>query len=204
MLDSLLQSLGSTSLAASLLASTTVVALAEMGDKTQLLSLMLAARFKTFWPIVAGITVATLANHGLAAMLGATLQAWLPGHYLHWILAISFIAIGLWLLVPDKLENLTVPAPNRLGIFGITVVAFFMAEMGDKTQIATLVLAARYEPVWAVTLGTTAGMLLANAPAVLLGQRFAERLPMALINKIAAALFILIGLWIAFFGRGAV
>jgi Ca2+/H+ antiporter, TMEM165/GDT1 family len=191
-------------IAPSLLTCTVVVALAEMGDKTQLLSLMLAARFKQFWPIVLGITVATLLNHGLAAALGATLQQWLPKWALPWVLAVSFIAIGLWLLKPDELGNTTVANQNRFGVFGITVVAFFLAEMGDKTQIATVALAARYQSIGVVTVGTTLGMLLANAPAVFLGQRFAERLPIALLNKLAAILFIAIGLWIAFFGQQAV
>ncbi len=190
--------------APALLTCTIVVALAEMGDKTQLLSLMLAARFKQFWPIVLGITVATLLNHGLAAALGATLQQWIPKWALPWVLAVSFIAIGLWLLRPDELGNTTVANQSRFGVFGITVVAFFLAEMGDKTQIATVALAARYQSIGVVTVGTTLGMLLANAPAVFLGQRFAERLPIALLNKLAAILFIAIGLWIAFFGQQAV
>jgi Ca2+/H+ antiporter, TMEM165/GDT1 family len=187
-------------IAPALLTCTIVVALAEMGDKTQLLSLMLAARFKQFWPIVLGITVATLLNHGLAAALGATLQQWLPKWALPWVLAVSFIAIGLWLLRPDELGNTTVANQSRFGVFGITVVAFFLAEMGDKTQIATVALAARYQSIGVVTVGTTLGMLLANAPAVFLGQRFSERLPIALLNKLAAILFIAIGFWIAFFG----
>jgi Ca2+/H+ antiporter, TMEM165/GDT1 family len=191
-------------IAPSLLTCTVVVALAEMGDKTQLLSLMLATRFKQFWPIVLGITVATLLNHGLAAALGATLQQWLPKWALPWVLAVSFIAIGLWLLKPDELGNTTVGDQSRFGVFGITVVAFFLAEMGDKTQIATVALAARYQSIGVVTVGTTLGMLLANAPAVFLGQRFAERLPIALLNKLAAILFIAIGLWIAFFGQQSV
>jgi Ca2+/H+ antiporter, TMEM165/GDT1 family len=191
-------------IAPSLLTCTVVVALAEMGDKTQLLSLMLALRFKQFWPIVLGITVATLLNHGLAAALGATLQQWLPKWALPWVLAGSFIAIGLWLLKPDELGNTAVANQSRFGVFGITVVAFFLAEMGDKTQIATVALAARYQSIGVVTVGTTLGMLLANAPAVFLGQRFAERLPIALLNKLAAILFIAIGLWIAFFGQQAV
>jgi Ca2+/H+ antiporter, TMEM165/GDT1 family len=191
-------------IAPALLTSTIVVALAEMGDKTQLLSLMLAARFKQFWPIVLGITVATLLNHGLAAALGATLQQGLPKWALPWVLAVSFIAIGLWLLKPDELGDTTVANQSRFGVFGITVVAFFLAEMGDKTQIATVALAARYQSISVVTVGTTLGMLLANAPAVFLGQRFAERLPIALLNKLAAILFIAIGLWIAFFGQQSV
>jgi Ca2+/H+ antiporter, TMEM165/GDT1 family len=199
MFDSLLGAI-----APSLITCTVVVALAEMGDKTQLLSLMLAARFKQFWPIVLGITVATLLNHGLAVTLGASLQQWLPKSVLPWVLAASFIAIGLWLLKPDELGDTTVANQSRFGVFGITVVAFFLAEMGDKTQIATVALAARYQSIGVVTAGTTMGMLLANAPAVFLGQRFAERLPIALLNKLAALLFIAIGFWIAFFGQQAV
>jgi Ca2+/H+ antiporter, TMEM165/GDT1 family len=187
----------------SLLTCTLVVALAEMGDKTQLLSLMLAARFKQFWPIVLGITVATLLNHGLAAALGATIQQWIPKQLLPWVLAISFIAIGLWLLKPDQLDETPLADKGRLGVFGITVVAFFLAEIGDKTQIATIALAARYESILVVTLGTTFGMLLANAPAVYLGQRFAQKLPVKLLNRIAAVLFVATGLWIAFFGQQA-
>jgi Ca2+/H+ antiporter, TMEM165/GDT1 family len=187
----------------SLLTCTLVVALAEMGDKTQLLSLMLAARFKQFWPIVLGITVATLLNHGLAAALGSTIQQWIPRHLFPWVLAISFIAIGLWLLKPDQLDETPLADKGRLGVFGITVVAFFLAEIGDKTQIATIALAARYESILVVTLGTTFGMLLANAPAVYLGQRFAQKLPVKLLNRIAAVLFVATGLWIAFFGQQA-
>jgi Ca2+/H+ antiporter, TMEM165/GDT1 family len=198
MIEQFLNSIGP-----SLLTCTLVVALAEMGDKTQLLSLMLAARFKQFWPIVLGITVATLLNHGLAAALGATIQQWIPRHLLPWVLAISFIAIGLWLLKPDQLDETPLADKGRLGVFGITVVAFFLAEIGDKTQIATIALAARYESILVVTLGTTFGMLLANAPAVYLGQRFAQKLPVKLLNRIAAVLFVATGLWIAFFGQQA-
>ncbi len=196
MFEGLLQLFDANALASVLTTSTLVVALGEMGDKTQLLSVMLAVRFKAFWPILWGIFVATIINHGLAAALGGLIQQWIPAQILPWLLSLSFMAIGLWLLKPDELEEAELPAYNALGVFGITLVAFFIAEMGDKTQIATIALGARYEPLWAVTAGTTAGMLIANVPAVLLGQRFAERLPMRLINRIAATSFIVLGIWV--------
>jgi putative Ca2+/H+ antiporter (TMEM165/GDT1 family) len=180
----------------SFVVSTSVVALAEMGDKTQLLALILAARFRKPLPIVAGILVATLLNHGLAGALGAWLSTLFTPQTLGWIMAISFIAMGLWILVPDKLDEDDVAVPQKqMGVFFATLFAFFMAEMGDKTQFATIALAAQYQQVVMVVLGTTLGMMLANVPAVYLGHRFADRLPTKLVHSIAAVIFILIGVW---------
>ncbi len=174
--------------------STGVVALGEMGDKTQLLALLLAARFRTPRPIIAGILVATLANHALAAALGAWLTQVIDPQWLRWGLGLSFIAVSLWMLVPDKLDEPDTGAQrSRLGVFGITLVAFFLAEMGDKTQIATVMLAARYEALVTVTAGTTLGMMIANVPAVLLGERAVRFVPIAWVHRIAAALFLAIG-----------
>ena len=178
----------------SFLVSTSVVALAEIGDKTQLLSLILAARFRKPLPIVLGILVATLLNHGLAGALGAWLSTLFAPETLNWIMGISFIAMGLWILVPDKLDEQDVAVPQKqMGVFFATVVAFFLAEMGDKTQFATIALAAQYSDVLSVVLGTTLGMMMANAPAVYLGNRFAQRLPTKIIHMIAAIIFIAIG-----------
>jgi putative Ca2+/H+ antiporter (TMEM165/GDT1 family) len=175
--------------------STGAVALGEIGDKTQLLALVLAARYRRPAPIVAGIFVATLANHALAAALGAWLPQLLHGESLHWLLGFSFLAVGLWMLVPDKDDDpaLSRAAPRGLGVFGITLVAFFLAEMGDKTQIATVMQAAKYGSLVAVTAGTTRGMRLANVPAVLLGERALRVVPLAWVHRIAAALFALLG-----------
>lgn len=176
-----------------LLTSTGVVALGEMGDKTQLLALLLAARYRSPLPIIAGILVATLANHAGAAALGAWLSGWIDPGWLRWILGLSFIAVAVWMLVPDTAEDTTVAASPRLGVFGVTTLAFFLAEMGDKTQIATVMLAARYDsPVW-VTLGTTAGMMIANVPAVLLGDAIVKRVPIAWVHRITAVIFASIG-----------
>jgi Ca2+/H+ antiporter, TMEM165/GDT1 family len=173
--------------------STGVVALGEMGDKTQLLALMLAARFHKPWPIVAGILVATLANHALAAAVGAGVAQALGPDVLRWVIGLSFLAMAAWMLVPDKVDE--VGAGNaRWGIFGTTVVAFFLAEMGDKTQIATVALAARYAEAVAVVAGTTLGMMLANVPAVFLGDRVARLVPMRVVHGISAALFLVLGL----------
>jgi len=174
------------------LVSTGVVALGEMGDKTQLLALLLAARFKRPWPIVAGILVATLANHAAAGWLGAGIAAWLGPQVLRWVIGISFISMAAWMLVPDEADE----APGgtgRFGVFGTTVVAFFLAEMGDKTQIATVALAARYANLAAVVAGTTLGMMVANVPAVLLGDKVAKKVPMRLVHAIAAAIFGVLG-----------
>ncbi|MEY3815248.1 MAG: hypothetical protein RJA18_1715 [Pseudomonadota bacterium] len=184
--------------------STGVVALAEIGDKTQLLSLMLAARYpKHAWPIVSGILVATLVNHACAAYVGHWAASFLSADLLRWILGIGFLAIGLWLLIPDKLdedENAK-QAKGIWQIFILTSTLFFLAEMGDKTQIATIALGAKYESVLSVTLGTTLGMLgttlgmmLANAPAVWLGKQFTKRLPIRIVHLAAALIFIALGL----------
>ncbi|MFB0949488.1 MAG: TMEM165/GDT1 family protein [Burkholderiaceae bacterium] len=174
--------------------STSVVALAEMGDKTQLLSLILAARYRKPMPIVLGILVATLLNHAIAGALGAWLSSLMRPEVLNWVMAAAFIAMGLWILVPDKLDEDDVAVPKQqMGVFFATVVAFFLAEMGDKTQFATIALAAQYSDVLSVVLGTTLGMMMANAPAVYLGNRFAQRLPTKIIHMIAAIIFIAIG-----------
>ena len=171
-----------------------VVALAEMGDKTQLLALVLAARFRRPWPIVAGILVATLVNHALAGAVGAWLSTLLGPGALRWLLGGSFMLMALWMLVPDQLDQDLQQQP-RFGVFLTTVVVFFLAEMADKTQIATVMLAARYPDylVWVVA-GTTLGMLLANAPVVWLGERITRRLPIALVHRISAGLFAGMGL----------
>ena len=174
--------------------STSVVALAEMGDKTQLLSLILAARYRKPMPIVLGILVATLLNHAIAGALGAWLSSLMRPEVLNWVMAAPSIAMGLWILVPDKLDEDDVAVPKQqMGVFFATVVAFFLAEMGDKTQFATIALAAQYSDVFSVVLGTTLGMMMANAPAVYLGNRFAQRLPTKIIHMIAAIIFIAIG-----------
>ena len=180
--------------------STGTVALAEIGDKTQLLALLLAARFRKPWPIVAGILVATLLNHALAGWLGILLANWLTPTVLRWVVAASFIAIALWTLKPDKLdEEAALPGGN---VFAATVVAFFLAEIGDKTQVATVLLATRFDVLWQVVAGTTLGMLLANVPVVALGSRFAQRLPLRAARIVAALVFLALGLWAAVFGIG--
>ncbi|MEG3791457.1 TMEM165/GDT1 family protein [Lysobacter sp. CCNWLW3] len=176
--------------------STGTVALAEIGDKTQLLALLLAARFRRPWPIVAGILVATLLNHALAAWLGALVAQWLQPSVLRWIVAGSFLAVALWTLKPDKLDGEGERLPAR-GAFVATTIAFFVAEIGDKTQVATVLLAARYSPLWEVVAGTTIGMLLANVPVVLLGSRFADRLPLKAARLVAAVVFAALALWVA-------
>jgi putative Ca2+/H+ antiporter (TMEM165/GDT1 family) len=175
-----------------LLISTGVVALAEIGDKTQLLALVLTARYRKPWPIIFGILVATLANHALAGALGAWLAATIGPAAMRWILGVSFIAMAIWTLVPDKYQEDS--PPPRLGIFGTTAIAFFLLEMGDKTQIATVALAAQYDSLVAVVAGTTLGMLIANIPAVLLGEVAARRLPLRLVHGIAATIFLALGI----------
>ncbi len=175
------------------LVSTGVVALGEMGDKTQLLALLLAARFRKPVPIIAGIFVATILNHAGASALGAWLTHWLDPTWLRYGLGVSFLAVALWLLVPDKVDDLQVQPRGRLGVFGVTVVAFFLAEMGDKTQIATVMLAARYNDLFTVTAGTTLGMMAANVPAVLLGDKVVKWLPIAWVHRVAALIFAGIG-----------
>lgn len=175
------------------LISTGIVALAEIGDKTQLLSFVLAARYQRPWPIILGILVATVANHSLAGALGAWITTVIGAATLPWILGISFIAMAAWMLIPDKLDGAEAASP-RLGVFGATVLAFFFAEMGDKTQVATVALAAQYPATVAlVVLGTTLGMMIANAPAVLIGGRLADRMPVRLVHGIAAGVFAVLG-----------
>ena len=174
--------------------STGVVALGEIGDKTQLLALLLAARFRAPRPIILGILVATLANHALAAALGSWLTSVLDPDWLRWGLGTSFIAVALWMLMPDEVGNPVGGHGTRgLGVFGVTVIAFFLAEMGDKTQIATVMLAARYNALLAVIAGTTLGMMLANVPAVLLGEAAVKFVPIAWVHRIAAMVFAAIG-----------
>ena len=176
------------------LLSTGIVALAEMGDKTQLLALVLAARFRKPWPIVWGILVATIANHALAGALGAWVTTLISPQVLRWILGASFIAMAIWMLIPDKLDEGDAGKAPRFGVFGTTVLVFFLAEMGDKTQIATVMLAARYEPYLAVVAGTTLGMMLANAPVVWLGERVTRLLPLRVVHLVSALIFAGLGL----------
>ena len=171
------------------LVSTGIVALAEIGDKTQLLALLLAARFKKPWPIVLGILVATVANHALAGALGAWVTTQISAGVLRWILAASFVAMAIWMLVPDKLEDDGDAQPPRWGVFATTVLMFFLAEMGDKTQIATVMLAARFDAYLAVVAGTTFGMMLANAPVVWLGERVTRLLPLTVVHRVSALIF---------------
>lgn len=171
------------------LVSTGIVALAEMGDKTQLLALVLAARFRKPWPIVLGIFVATIANHAMAGALGAWFTTLIGPQALRWILGVSFIAMAAWMLIPDKLDDDEASGAPRFGVFGTTVVAFFLAEMGDKTQIATVMLVAQYQAyVWVVA-GTTLGMMLANAPVVWLGERVTRLVPLRVVHVVSALIF---------------
>ena len=173
-----------------LLVCVAAVTLAEIGDKTQLLALVLAVRYRRPWPIVAGILVATLFNHTLAAALGSWLRAHLSPDVLKWLVAVAFVAVAVWTLVPDRLEDQAEkPATSRFGVFGVTVLAFFLAEMGDKTQIATAILAARFDSLVAVVAGTTLGMLIADVPAVFAGHLAAGRIPMKVVRGTAAVLF---------------
>ncbi len=183
------------------LISTGIVALAEMGDKTQLLSLVLAARFRKPWPIVLGILVATLANHGLAGAVGSWVTTVLGPDVLRWVLGLSFIAMAVWMLIPDKLDDDETQDAPRMGVFLTTVVAFFLAEMGDKTQIATVMLAAQYQAWFAVVAGTTLGMMLANAPVVWLGDAITQRVPLRLVHMVSAVVFAVLGV-IALIGWG--
>lgn len=175
------------------LVSTGVVALGEIGDKTQLLALLLAARYRRPWPIMAGILAATLANHALAGAVGATVARLLGPDVLRWVVGVSFIAMAAWMLVPDKVDADAGGQPSRFGVFGTTVVAFFLAEMGDKTQIATVALAARYAEFYGVVAGSTFGLMLANVPVVWLGDAVAKKVSMRLVHAIAAAIFALLG-----------
>ncbi len=182
--------------------STGIVALAEMGDKTQLLALVLAARFRKPWPIVLGILVATVANHALAGALGAWVTTVLGPEALRWVLGVSFIAMALWMLIPDTLdEGDSAGKAPRLGVFGTTVLAFFLAEMGDKTQIATVMLAAQYHAWLWVVAGTTLGMMLANAPVVWFGERITRIVPIRVVHWVSAGVFAALGV-LAIFGWG--
>jgi len=174
------------------LISAAVVALGEIGDKTQLLALLLAARFKKPVAIIAGILVATLVNHALAGSIGAWIASQLAPQVLRWIVGLSFIAIALWALVPDKLDEDPKPR-GHAGVFLVTVTTFFLAEMGDKTQLATVALAARYPDLVAVVAGTTLGMLIADVPAVFVADRFAARMPLRWVRIAAAAVFAALG-----------
>ncbi len=175
--------------------STGIVTLAEMGDKTQLLALLLAVRFRKPWPIVWGILIATLANHALAGALGAWVTTFLGPTALRWVLGASFIAMALWMLIPDKLDVDEAATAPRFGVFTTTLVTFFLAEMGDKTQIATVMLAAQYNAfVWVVA-GTTLGMMLANAPVVWLGERITRRVPIRAVHVTSAVIFLVLGLF---------
>lgn len=186
----------------SFLVSAAVVAIAEIGDKTQLLALVLAAKFRKPIPIILGVLVATLANHAAAAAIGTWLTRVIGPDVMRWVLGISFIVMGIWTLIPDKpdLDDEKAPSPNGgWGVFGTTVAAFFLLEMGDKTQIATVALAAKYSNLALVTAGTTFGMMLANVPAVLLGDVAAKKLPLALVRAVAALIFVALGV-VALFG----
>jgi len=178
-----------------LLTSTAVVALAEIGDKTQLLAIVLATRFKRPLPIVLGILVATLANHFLAALAGEQAAAFFDGQWFRYAVAVSFIAMAAWTLIPDKFEE-EEARPERFGAFVTTLIAFFLVEMGDKTQIATIALGAQFQSVLAVMTGTTLGMMIANVPAVFLGHELIKRVPLATVRTIAALLFLAIGVWL--------
>ena len=179
----------------SLLVSIGVVALAEMGDKTQLLAFIMAARFKRPMIIIVGILMATLINHGLAGAVGAWLIAILSPQNLRWILGVSFIAMGCWTLIPDKIENDGAKVSMQFGVLGATFITFFLAEMGDKTQLATIALTAHYGTPVIIIIGTTIGLLLADIPAVLLGNKFADKIPMKLVRGVAASLFVLMGIF---------
>ena len=177
----------------SLLVSTGVVALAEIGDKTQLLAFILAARFKKPAPIILGILVATVVNHGLAGALGAWITSAINAEILRWVLALSFFGMAAWTLIPDKIEEEETQIAQRFGVFAATLVTFFLAEMGDKTQIATVAMAVHYVDAIKVVIGTTLGMLIADVPAVFVGDRLAAKIPMKLVHSIAAATFALLG-----------
>lgn len=179
-----------------ILTSTAVVALAEIGDKTMLLAILLATRFRKPLPIALGILVATLANHGIAALLGQTVAGLLEGVWFRYAVGAGFLAMAAWTLVPDKLDDDEAPRPSRFGAFLTTTIAFFIVEIGDKTQVATIALGAQFQDVLLVTLGTTAGMMLANVPAVWFGQKIVGLVPLKVVRTITAALFLVIGLWV--------
>ena len=174
------------------LISTGIVALAEIGDKTQLLAFILAAKFRKPLPIIMGILLATLANHGFAGALGSWITSLASPQTMRWVLGVSFIGMALWTLIPDKFDEEDAKLA-RFGVFGTTLLAFFLAEMGDKTQVATVALAAQYQALVAVVAGTTLGMMIANVPAVLLGDRIADRMPTKAVHAVAAAIFAVLG-----------
>lgn len=178
----------------SLLISTGVVALAEIGDKTQLLAFLLAARFKKPIPIILGILVATIFNHALAGALGAWITTVISPELLRWILGGSFIAMAIWTLIPDEIEEEETKIAKQFGVFGATLITFFLAEMGDKTQVATVAMAAHFSNALFVVAGTTLGMLIADIPAVFIGNKFASKIPMRLVHSVAAAIFAILGL----------
>ena len=186
----------------SLLVSTGVVALAEIGDKTQLLAFLLAARFKKPVPIILGILCATVINHGLAGALGAWITATISPDILRWILGVSFIGMAIWTLIPDQIEEDETQIFKRFGVFGATLVTFFFAEMGDKTQVATIAMAVHYGTAFLVVIGTTLGMLVADVPAVFAGDKLATKIPMKLVHSIAAGIFAILGV-ATLFGVGA-
>ena len=177
----------------SFLVSTGVVALAEMGDKTQLLAFLLAARFKRPLPIIAGIFLATIVNHGLAGALGAWITTTLGPHTMRWILGVSFLGMAIWTMVPDKIEEEETQVAHRFGVFGATLITFFLAEMGDKTQVATVAMAAHYMDAWKVVAGTTLGMLIADVPAVFLGDKLSAKLSLKWVHAAAALVFAALG-----------
>lgn len=174
------------------LVSTGIVALAEIGDKTQLLAFVLAARFRKPIPIIVGILVATIVNHAFAGALGAWITSTVAPETMRWVLGLSFIGMAVWTLIPDKLDE-DDARPARFGVLGTTLVAFFLAEMGDKTQVATVALAAQYHAFFAVVAGTTFGMMIANVPAVLLGERISHRMPVRTVHAVAAGIFAILG-----------
>ncbi|MFN9749351.1 MAG: TMEM165/GDT1 family protein [Burkholderiales bacterium] len=177
----------------SLFVSMGVVALAEIGDKTQLLAFILAARFKKPVPIILGILAATLVNHGLAGALGAWITSSVSPEILRWVLGASFIGMAIWTMIPDKIEEEETQVAKRFGVFGATLITFFLAEMGDKTQIATVAMAAHYAAPLMVVIGTTLGMLIADVPAVFVGDKLASKIPMKLVHSIAAGIFAVLG-----------
>jgi Ca2+/H+ antiporter, TMEM165/GDT1 family len=185
-----------------LLISTGVVALAEIGDKTQLLAFILAARFKKPVPIILGILLATIVNHGLAGAVGAWITTTVSPEILRWVLGLSFIAMAVWTMIPDTIEDEETQVARKFGVFGATLITFFLAEMGDKTQLATVALAAHYAQPVLVVIGTTLGMLLADVPAVFIGDRLGAKIPMKLVHAVAAAIFALLGV-ATLFGAGA-
>lgn len=177
-----------------LLVSTGVVALAEIGDKTQLLAFLLAARFKKPVPIILGILVATILNHGLAGAIGAWITHAVSPEILRWVLGASFIGMAIWTMIPDEIEEDETKIAKRFGVFGATLITFFLAEMGDKTQVATIAMAAHYADPLLVVVGTTLGMLIADVPAVFVGDKLANKIPMRLVHSIAAAVFAALGI----------